>query len=77
MAEAPHVLYGYVGVDQLFSVGRWLLDARAAIESAIEAKQTPIIVGGTGLYFKALMEGMADIPQVPLAVREKVAAMYH
>jgi tRNA dimethylallyltransferase len=74
-ARAPHHLYGYFDADQLYSAGRWLTDALAAIE-AIEARgRMPIVVGGTGLYFKALTEGLADIPaadpDVRAALRER------
>src|SRR5262245_46738432 len=61
-ACAPHHLYGHVDAGELYSTGRWLSDALAAI-AAIDARgHTPILVGGTGLYFKALTQGLADIP---------------
>jgi len=76
-AQAPHHLYGHIDAAQLYSVGRWLDDALAAI-SAIQARgRTPILVGGTGLYFKALTQGLADIPaadpETRAALRERAA----
>lgn len=63
-AQAPHRLYGHVALDQTYSAGRWLAQV-----SPLLAGPRPIIVGGTGLYFKALTEGLAPIPQIPPAVR--------
>jgi tRNA dimethylallyltransferase len=68
-ARAPHHLYGHVDAAEAYSTGRWLEDALSAI-SAIRARgATPIIAGGTGLYFKALTEGLADIPAADPDVR--------
>ena len=61
-ARAPHHLYGYADAGDLYSTGRWLGDALAAINEIGARGRTPIVVGGTGLYFKALTEGLADIP---------------
>lgn len=72
MAEVPHGLYGHVDADEDYSVGRWLADARAAIASARAGGRRPIFVGGTGLYFRALTQGLADIPPVPAEVRAAV-----
>jgi tRNA dimethylallyltransferase len=74
-ARAPHHLYGHVDAAELYSTGRWLGDALAAI-AAIQARgKTPILVGGTGLYFKALTQGLADIPaadpEMRAALRER------
>jgi tRNA dimethylallyltransferase len=76
-ALAPHHLYGQVDAADLYSTGRWLSDALAAI-AAIEARgRTPILVGGTGLYFMALAVGLADIPaadpELRAALRERLA----
>jgi tRNA dimethylallyltransferase len=60
--RAPHHLYGHVDAGELYSTGRWLTDALAAIETIRARGATPILVGGTGLYYKALIEGLADIP---------------
>jgi tRNA dimethylallyltransferase len=70
MADAPHRLYGMVSAAEAYSVGRWLGDSCRAIAEALEAGRVPILVGGTGLYFKALTEGLAPIPDVPPEIRE-------
>ena len=67
---APHRLFGAIDGAVNFSVGRW---ARAAGEVLAEIGERPVIfVGGTGLYFRALTEGLSDIPPVPEAVRAAV-----
>ncbi len=68
-AQAPHQLYGYVGAADAYSVGRWLADATLAISNAWEAGKLPILCGGTGLYFKAVLEGLAEVPPIAPAVR--------
>jgi tRNA dimethylallyltransferase len=60
--QAPHHLYGHIDAGDLYSVGRWLKEALMAIADVCARGATPILVGGTGLYFKALTEGLADIP---------------
>lgn len=67
--RAPHALYGHVPAAEAYSVGRWLEDVKAAIAEARERGLRPIIVGGTGLYFKALLEGLAAIPSIAPGVR--------
>lgn len=69
--QAPHRLYGHVDAAVNFSVGRYIADAVALLEE-IEGKKLPIFVGGTGLYFKALTEGLSDMPAVPNVVRDEV-----
>ncbi|UPT61781.1 MAG: tRNA (adenosine(37)-N6)-dimethylallyltransferase MiaA [Hyphomonadaceae bacterium JAD_PAG50586_4] len=75
-AQAPHHLYGHVDAARLYSTGRWLQDALAAIADIRARGRTPILVGGTGLYFKALTQGLADIPaadeETRAALRERV-----
>lgn len=73
-SATPHVLYGHVDAADNYSVGRWLADAAAAIDDIWREGKVPIVVGGTGLYFKALTEGLSDIPPVPDAVRAEVRA---
>jgi tRNA dimethylallyltransferase len=74
--EIPHALYGVLDAAEASSAGKWLGMAQAAIEAAIDAGQIPILVGGTGLYFKALLEGLAEIPPIPDEVRAEVSALY-
>ena len=75
----PHHLYGHVPAAERYSVGRWLADIAKAITKAEETGRRPVIVGGTGLYFRALTQGLASVPEVPAAVRtawrEKAAAL--
>ena len=63
-AALPHALYGHVAADQAYSVGHWLREVVALLDRPV------VIVGGTGLYFRALTEGLAEVPPIPLAVRE-------
>lgn len=72
-AQAPHRLFGVADAADGWSVGRWL---RAAQDVLAQASGPVIFVGGTGLYFKALTEGLAEIPPVPAAVREAIAARF-
>lgn len=72
-AAAPHRLYGHVPAGERYSVGRWIADVAGAIDDARAAGLVPIIVGGTGLYFKALTEGLSTIPPIPAEVRAEVA----
>ena len=77
MARVPHFLYGHVSVREPYSVGRYRADAARALAEARALGKIPVIVGGTGLYFSALTEGLAEIPPVPepvrAAAREKLA----
>ena len=68
--SVPHRLYGVVAASEAHSVGRWLEQASAAIGEAVDEGRVPILVGGTGLYFKALLEGLAPIPDIPEMLRE-------
>ncbi|AXS41299.1 tRNA (adenosine(37)-N6)-dimethylallyltransferase MiaA [Breoghania sp. L-A4] len=69
VASAPHLLYGHIGVDEPYSVGGWLSDVEAVLAQARADGVVPILVGGTGLYFKALTEGLGEVPEIPQAVR--------
>ena len=71
-ALAPHALYGTVDAAANHSVARWLDDVGEALRRAAEAGLTPIVVGGTGLYLKALTRGLSEIPPVPEPVRAAV-----
>ncbi len=73
-ALAPHRLYGHVDGAINHSVGLWLTDAGKALGEARNSGRLPIFVGGTGLYFKALTQGLSAIPTVPDAVRAAVRA---
>ncbi|MGH6735782.1 MAG: tRNA (adenosine(37)-N6)-dimethylallyltransferase MiaA [Methyloceanibacter sp.] len=69
MTAVPHRIYGTVPASQAYSVGRWLEDASAAIAEARSEGRVPILAGGTGLYFKALLEGLSPIPDIPPETR--------
>ena len=73
-ARVAHRLYGHVDAAENYSVGRWLADLRPVLEEAGRAGAVPILVGGTGLYFKALTRGLAAVPPVPEGVRAMVRA---
>ena len=73
-AAAPHRLYGHVGAETRYSVGAWLDDVAVALGEARAAGALAIVVGGTGLYFKALTEGLATIPQIPPSLRARLLA---
>ncbi len=68
-AALPHALYGHVGRDQAYSVGHWLRDVAPLLARPV------VIVGGTGLYFTALTEGLAEVPAVPPEVRAAADAL--
>lgn len=68
-ARVPHHLVGTVDAAEAWSVGRWLEEALAAIADIQARGRTPIVVGGTGLYFRALTQGLAEIPPVPEEAR--------
>ncbi|MEL7211963.1 MAG: tRNA (adenosine(37)-N6)-dimethylallyltransferase MiaA [Pseudomonadota bacterium] len=73
LARAPHALYGHVAYDGDYSVGHWLREVQPFLSDG----PRPIIVGGTGLYFTALTEGLADIPATPPEIRaeaDRIAA---
>jgi len=71
-ARVPHLLYGHVDAAENYSVGRWCRDVGAALTEIAALGRVPILVGGTGLYFKALTAGLAAVPPIPADIREKV-----
>ncbi|HEX3407361.1 MAG TPA: tRNA (adenosine(37)-N6)-dimethylallyltransferase MiaA [Caulobacteraceae bacterium] len=76
MLLAPHHLYGVTDAADGWSVGRWLEAARGVLADIARWRRTAIVVGGTGLYFRALTQGLADMPSVPHAVSDALAAEY-
>jgi tRNA dimethylallyltransferase len=70
----PHRLYGHVDAAVNFSAGAWIIDASAALAEARAQGRIPIFVGGSGLYFKALVRGLSSVPPVPAKIREGVRA---
>jgi tRNA dimethylallyltransferase len=71
-AKAPHRLFGHVDGGVNYSAGLWLADASDALNEGRRKGRLPIFVGGTGLYFKALTQGLSAIPPVPEDVRAMV-----
>ena len=72
--RAPHRLYGHVDAAINHSVGHWFRDAQAVLAEAAAADRIPIFVGGTGLYFKALLTGLAAIPPIDPDIRARFNA---
>lgn len=70
-ALVPHLLYGHVARDASYSVGHWLRE----VARILRDHPNPVIVGGTGLYFMALTEGLAEIPEIPAEVRAEADAL--
>lgn len=73
-ALIPHHLFGHVDAGEVYSVGRWQAEALGVVRSALERGRMPILTGGTGLYFKAVTEGLAEIPGIDPRVREALRA---
>ena len=71
-----HHLYGFQNAKKNFSTGDWLKMAKEKILQCREINKTPILVGGTGLYFKALTEGLVNIPKIPINFRNKVRSLH-
>jgi tRNA dimethylallyltransferase len=74
-AGVPHRLFGHVDGAEAHNAARWSDEARAAIKDAHAAAKVPILVGGTGLYLRSLLFGIAPVPEIDPAVREAVRAM--
>ena len=66
-----HYLYGNISVKNNFSAGEWLKKVKLNLKKIIKKKKQPIFVGGTGLYFKLLTEGISNIPKIPDSTRTK------
>jgi tRNA dimethylallyltransferase len=73
-AAVPHRLYGHVDARENYSVGRWLADVAPVLDEVRQSGRVPILVGGTGLYFKALTRGLSNVPPVPNEIRSAVRA---
>ena len=71
LSRIKHHLYGFLSVKKNFSVGEWLKKCLTKISEIKKKKKVPIIVGGTGLYFKSLIDGLAKIPNISKENRDK------
>ena len=74
--EIKHHLYGFQSVKKNFSTGDWLKLAQKKIFEVKKRGKIPILVGGTGLYFKALTEGLVNFPKIPVQFRKKIRALH-
>lgn len=72
LARVRHELYGHVHPSQAYSTGAWLRDVERLARSGALAGKTPIFVGGTGLYFRALVEGLSEMPDIPPEIRGRL-----
>jgi tRNA dimethylallyltransferase len=68
-AHVPHALYGHVDGAEAYSAGRYVREVAVVLERAAGEGRRPIIVGGTGLYFKALLDGLSPVPAIPHDIR--------
>ncbi len=70
-ARVPHVLYGHIGAEAAYSAGHYAKDVARVIDQVRAENRVPVIVGGTGLYFKVLLEGLSPVPQIDPEIRTK------
>jgi tRNA dimethylallyltransferase len=70
-----HHLYGFLSAKKHFSTGAWLVLVKKKINECVKNKKTPILVGGTGLYFEAITNGMSKIPNIDFKLRNKIRAL--
>jgi tRNA dimethylallyltransferase len=75
-ARVPHRLYGVLDAAETCSAARWGALAEAEIEAVQAIGRLPVLAGGTGLYFRALLEGLAPVPEIPAEVRQAARALY-
>ena len=74
LQKYPHDLVDIIEPDENYSVARFITDAKTFIEKAVSEKKLPILVGGTMLYFKGLIDGLSDVPEANLQERQKIEA---
>jgi tRNA dimethylallyltransferase len=74
-AQVPHRLFGYIDGAESCSAARWAADARGEVAAAQAAGKLPVLVGGTGLYLRTLIDGIAPVPEIDPAIRGAVRAM--
>ena len=75
--KVKHYLYGTVSVKKHFSAGDWLNEAKKKIHICLKKKKTPIVVGGTGLYFNTITKGISKIPDIDIKTRSKVRTLFN
>ena len=74
--KVRHHLYGFHDIKKNFSTGDWLKLVIKKINEVKKRKKTPILVGGTGLYFKALTDGLSKIPKIPIKIRNQIRVLH-
>ena len=74
--KIKHHLYGFQSVKKNFSTGDWLKLVNKKILDLKKRKKVPILVGGTGLYFKAMTDGLVKIPNIPIKFRSKIRSLH-
>ena len=74
--DIKHHLYGFLSVKKNFSTGEWFKLVNQTVAKINKRKKIPILVGGTGLYFKALTDGLVNIPNIPLKFRHQVRTLH-
>ncbi|WP_150125371.1 tRNA (adenosine(37)-N6)-dimethylallyltransferase MiaA [Sphingomonas sp. LM7] len=74
-SRVPHRLFGHIDGADSYSAARWAAEARAAITEAQQDSRLPILVGGTGLYLRTLLEGIAPVPEIDPDIRQQVRAL--
>jgi tRNA dimethylallyltransferase len=74
--RAPHRLYGFLDASERGSAAQWRVLALQKIAAAIKTGRLPIIVGGTGLYLRALQQGLAPVPDIPEQIREEASGLH-
>ena len=70
--KIKHHCYGFLNGDINWSVGKWINEVKKIINDIIERKKVPIIVGGTGFYFKAITDGLSPIPEIDKSIRSEI-----
>jgi tRNA dimethylallyltransferase len=75
VAEAPHALFGHIDGSHAYSAAEWAADARIAVSEARAERRLPILVGGTGLYLRTLLDGIAPVPEIDADIRAAVRAI--
>lgn len=75
MTQAPHRLFGHIDGAQACTAARWAAEARAEVDKAHGEGRLPILVGGTGLYLRTLLDGIAPVPDIDPAIRAAIRAM--
>lgn len=75
MTAVPHRLFGYIGGGEACTAARWAEDAKREIAEALRAGKLPVLVGGTGLYIRTLLDGIAPVPDIKPDIRAQVRAL--